>query len=175
MIKQHSWNDKTRNGSFKENFNNPKAKLFIKLSPTEVAEIMNSAERRCECSGYHSSPNQIVKFSFKPGFTSDNEFRGLSFSAMRESKEDSTDKTQILVGFNAGDLVMIREFLSKCLSKHFDNLIKENLEKLTNEDFNEYLVQSKLEPELFKKFYKYLQKNKLNRSSGIKKILNIFL
>ena len=51
---------------------------------------------------------------------------------------------------------------------------QENLEKLTNEDFNEYLVQSKLEPELFKKFYKYLQKNKLNRSSGIKKILNIF-
>ena len=51
---------------------------------------------------------------------------------------------------------------------------QENLEKLTNEDFNEYLVQSKLEPELFKKFHKYLQKNKLNRSSGIKKILNIF-
>ena len=51
---------------------------------------------------------------------------------------------------------------------------QENLEKLTNEDFNEYLVQSKLEPELFKKFYKYLQKNKLNRPSGIKKILNIF-
>ena len=51
---------------------------------------------------------------------------------------------------------------------------QENLEKLTNEDFNEYLVQSKLEPELFKKFYKYLQKNNLNRSSGIKKILNIF-
>ena len=51
---------------------------------------------------------------------------------------------------------------------------QENLEKLTNEDFNEYLGQSKLEPELFKKFYKYLQKNKLNRSSGIKKILNIF-
>ena len=130
MIKQHSWNEKTRNGSFKENFNDPKAKLFIKLSPTEVAEIMNAAERRCECSGYHSSQNQIVKFSFKPGFTNDNEFRGLSFSAMRESKEDSTDKTQILVGFNSGDLVLIREFLSKCLGKHFDSLIKENLEKL---------------------------------------------
>ena len=51
---------------------------------------------------------------------------------------------------------------------------QENLEKLTNEDFNEYLVQSKLEPELFKKLYKYLQKNNLNKSSGIKKILNIF-
>ena len=52
---------------------------------------------------------------------------------------------------------------------------QENLEKLTNEDFNEYLVQSKLEPELFKKFYKYLQNNKLNRSSGIKKNSQHFL
>ena len=28
--------------------------------------------------------------------------------------------------------------------------------KMTNEDFNEYLVQSKLDPKLFKKYYKYL-------------------
>ena len=46
--------------------------------------------------------------------------------------------------------------------------------KMTNEDFNEYLVQSKLDPKLFKKYYKYLKQNGLNRSSGIKKILNIF-
>tara|TARA_B100000965_G_C19559600_1_gene743873 strand:+ start:1110 stop:1334 length:225 start_codon:yes stop_codon:yes gene_type:complete len=56
----------------------------------------------------------------------------------------------------------------------FDFVDSIKTEALTDLDFNEYLVQSKLEPELFKKFYKYLQKNKLNRSSGIKKILNIF-
>ena len=47
-------------------------------------------------------------------------------------------------------------------------------EALTDLDFNEYLVQSKLDPELFKKFYAWLQVKKLNRSSGLKKILNIF-
>jgi len=46
--------------------------------------------------------------------------------------------------------------------------------KLTNDDFNEYLIQSKLEPKLFKKYFKYLQQNDLNRSSGIKHILKIF-
>ena len=46
--------------------------------------------------------------------------------------------------------------------------------KLTNEDYNEYLVQTKLDPKLFKKYYKYLQQNGLNRSSGLKHILNIF-
>ena len=45
--------------------------------------------------------------------------------------------------------------------------------KMTNEDFNEYLVQSKLDPKLFKKYYKYLKQNGLNRSSGIKNILNV--
>ena len=45
---------------------------------------------------------------------------------------------------------------------------------LSNEDYNEYLVQTKLEPKLFKKYFKYLQQNGLNRSSGIKHILNIF-
>lgn len=45
---------------------------------------------------------------------------------------------------------------------------------LSNEDYNEYLVQTKLDHKLFKKYYKYLQSNNLNRSSGLKQILNIF-
>ena len=45
---------------------------------------------------------------------------------------------------------------------------------LSNEDYNEYLVQTKLEPKLYKKYYKYLRQNNLNRSSGLKHILNIF-
>tara|TARA_Y100001968_G_C19161070_1_gene620873 strand:+ start:138 stop:371 length:234 start_codon:yes stop_codon:yes gene_type:complete len=46
--------------------------------------------------------------------------------------------------------------------------------RLTNQDFNEYLIQSKLDPNLYKKYYKYLKINRLNRSSGIKHILKIF-
>ena len=46
--------------------------------------------------------------------------------------------------------------------------------RLTNQDFNEYLIQSKLDPNLYKKYYKYLKINRLNRSSGIKHILQIF-
>ena len=136
MIKQHSWNDAKRNGSFKENFNNPNAKLNFKLSIAEVAEIINTIERRTEFSGYHGSPNQIVKFTFKPGFNPDKTFRGLSFSVTKESKEDSTDKISILLGFNNGDLIMIREFLKVCLTKHCENSIKENLEKIQSKSNN---------------------------------------
>ena len=136
MIKQHSWNEKTRNGSFKANVNNPKAKIFIKLGAPEVCGIINSTERRTEFSGYHSS-NQIVRFSFKPGFTSEKVFRGLSFSARRETKEDSTDKTSINVGFSPEDLVLIREFLRFCLVKYFTVLHKENLEKFASRSDND--------------------------------------
>jgi len=56
----------------------------------------------------------------------------------------------------------------------FDFVDSIKTEALTDLDFNEYLVQSKLDPELWKKFYAWLQVKKLNRSSGLKKILNIF-
>lgn len=135
MIKQHSWNEKTRNGSFKENVNNPKAKLFIKLSLAEVSGIINCTERRTEFSGYHSS-NQIVRFSLKPGFTEGKVFRGLSFSVTRETKEDSTNKTSINVGFSPDDLVLIREFLRFCLAKYFTISHKENLEKIASRSDN---------------------------------------
>ena len=56
----------------------------------------------------------------------------------------------------------------------FDFVDSIKTEALTDLDFNEYLVQSKLDPELWKKIYAWLQVKKLNRSSGLKKILNIF-
>tara|TARA_R100000664_G_scaffold5078_1_gene9873 strand:- start:504 stop:734 length:231 start_codon:yes stop_codon:yes gene_type:complete len=56
------------------------------------------------------------------------------------------------------------------------DLSSSNMEtySLSNEDYNEYLVQTKLDPKLYKKYYKYLRQNNLNRSSGIKHILKIF-
>lgn len=60
------------------------------------------------------------------------------------------------------------------LDDSFDHVESLESEALTDLDFNEYLVQSKLDPELFKKFYAWLQVNKLNRSSGLKKILKMF-
>ena len=36
MIQQHSWNDQSKNGSFKENAKNPEKSGTIKFSPTEA-------------------------------------------------------------------------------------------------------------------------------------------
>lgn len=40
IIKQAGWNQETRNGTFKENVNNPEKHKRIKLSENDVAEIL---------------------------------------------------------------------------------------------------------------------------------------
>jgi len=40
MIKQAGWNDQTRNGTFKENVNNPEKHKIIKLSENDIAEML---------------------------------------------------------------------------------------------------------------------------------------
>ncbi len=46
---------------------------------------------------------------------------------------------------------------------------------ITNREYNEYLVQAKLDPPLYKLFWSYCRKHDLNRSSGVKSILTKFL
>ncbi len=46
--------------------------------------------------------------------------------------------------------------------------------RTTESSYNEYLVQAKLEPPLFKLFWSYCREHDLNRSSGIKSILTKF-
>ena len=46
MIQQHSWNDKTKSGSFKENAKNPEKSGTIKLSANEAGEILSSFKTR---------------------------------------------------------------------------------------------------------------------------------
>ena len=39
MIQQYSWNDKSKNGSFKENAKNPEKSATMKLAANEAGEI----------------------------------------------------------------------------------------------------------------------------------------
>ena len=101
MIKQDSWNDKKRIGSFSKNKDNPSKKVNVKFSPMEIAGIIDAFESNREFSGYHGS-NQIVKFKFCP-YLKDGKQIGFSYSVNKESKEDSTDKTNFIIGFNFGN------------------------------------------------------------------------
>tara|TARA_Y100000593_G_scaffold95031_1_gene198580 strand:+ start:28591 stop:29148 length:558 start_codon:yes stop_codon:yes gene_type:complete len=118
MIKQDSWDDKRRIGSFSKNKDNPSKKVNIKFSAMELAGIIDAFESNREFSGYHGS-NQVVKFKFCPYMKDGNQI-GFSYSVNKESKEDSTDKTNFIIGFNFAEARLLREHLSYLLKLHFE-------------------------------------------------------
>ncbi len=78
LIKQDSWNSKTRTGSFSKNKDNPKKRVIVKFSDLEIAGLIDSIERNAEYKGYHGSQKQIVTFNFKPYIKNDEQL-GFSF------------------------------------------------------------------------------------------------
>lgn len=117
LIKQDSWNSEKRIGSFQKNKNNPSKKVNIKFSLVEIAGIVDAIESNREFSGYHGS-NQIVKFKFGPYMRGDEQV-GFSYSAIKESKEDSTDKTNFLIGFYFPEARLLKEHLLHLIKESF--------------------------------------------------------
>ena len=118
MIKQDSWNSSKRTGSFVKNKKNPKATVIVKFSSTEVAGIIDSIESNREFSTYHSSQNQITKIKFLP-YMRDEKQVGFSYQINKESKEDSTDKSGFVIGFQYPEARLLKQYLINALNKSF--------------------------------------------------------
>lgn len=144
MIKQDSWNDKTRTGSFSKNKNDPQKRVIVKFSATEIAGFIDSIERNAEYSGYHGSQKQVVKFKFCPYIKGEETVElgdvvvanekatltgkltktekkqiGFSLSINREAKEDSTDKQSYVIGFNFAEARLLKCHLESSLRDSF--------------------------------------------------------
>ena len=132
LIKQDSWNSERRIGSFKKNKDNPSKRVNIKFSALEIASIIDAIKRNQKFTGYHGS-NQIVRFTFGPYFRKgEQEQRGFSFSVTKENKEDSTEKSSFLIGFNFGEAELLVQHLSHLLLDSFrltDALIEKSFQK----------------------------------------------
>ncbi len=118
LIKQDSWNSKTKTGSFSKNKDNPKKRAIVKSSDLEVAGFIDAINRNAEYSGYHGSQKQIVKFNFKP-YVKNDEQLGFSFSVNREDKEDSTDKQNYLIGFYYPEAMRLKIYLETILTESY--------------------------------------------------------
>ena len=130
LIKQDSWNSERRIGSFKKNKDNPSKRVNIKFSALEIASFIDAIKRNQKFTGYHGS-NQIVRFTFGP-YVRDEEQKGFSFSVTKESKEDSTEKSSYLIGFNFGEAELLQQHLSHLLLDGFkitDSLIEKSFKE----------------------------------------------
>tara|TARA_R100000479_G_C6344392_1_gene186609 strand:- start:341 stop:907 length:567 start_codon:yes stop_codon:yes gene_type:complete len=66
MIQQHSWNEKYKTGSFKQNAKDPQKSAVIKLSATEAGEILSSFKTRIPFIAFHKRENDSTIIKFNP-------------------------------------------------------------------------------------------------------------
>jgi hypothetical protein len=142
FIKQSSWNDKTKTGSFKANKEKPNASTQFKFNQTEAAAILDSIETNRPFSAYHSTSKQVTKFNFKP-YLKDGHQVGFSYSVNKEDKEDSTNKANFIIGLTYPEARMLKQYLIYSLNSMFEQQDKESKEKY--EDQAEQ-ADTKLEP-----------------------------
>ena len=120
MIKQSSWDEKRKVGSFAANKDNPKGRVIVKLSPTEIGGIIDALESNRQYSTFHSSAKQPLQVKFGPYMDkqSDNQ-KGFSFSINKQDKEDSTNKVGFIIGFTFPEGRYLKEYLLHLLNKFF--------------------------------------------------------
>ena len=117
MIKQDSWNDVKKKGSFLKNKDNPQKKVVSKLSRIEVAGIIDSIERNAEFKTFHSSQNQVLQIRFASYLDKETQIqKGFSFSINKQNKEDSTQRTGFIIGLSYPEARLLKHDLEKFLS-----------------------------------------------------------
>lgn len=118
MIKQSSWDDKKKIGSFSKNKENPNGRVVTKLGDIEVAAIIDSIENGREWSTYHRSSKQSLQIKFG-AYVRNSEQVGYSFSINKQDAEDSTNKVGFIIGFTFPEGQYLKEFLSFLLNTKF--------------------------------------------------------
>lgn len=120
FLKQASWNEKTRTGSFAKD--DPSKKASIKFTDIEIAGIIDALESDREYSGYHSSEKQIATFKFSPYIDkASGTRRGFSYSLTKEAKDDSTNKLSFVIGLTFPEARRLRQHLEFLLNR-FDGV-----------------------------------------------------
>lgn len=170
IIKQASWNGKTRTGSFQAHKNDPEKNIKIKLNLNEIGGIIDCIENNREFSAYHSSPQaeHITKAKFSPykkgeetielgdvtvasakttlkGKLTKVEEKQLGFVlfATKEPKDDPSQKVNFSIAFNFGESTALRQ----CLIFMINSLLSDKVDKIKKKQQNQTepkIVQKKV-------------------------------
>jgi len=136
LIKQSSWNETTKTGSFLDNKDNPQKSARVKFSLTEAAGLLEALDKNVEFSAYHSSDKQVTKIKFSP-YLKDDKQVGFSYSVNKESKDNIENKQSFLLGFYFNEARLIREFLIHALNSVFKAQEIETIKKIKNSKSNQ--------------------------------------
>jgi hypothetical protein len=114
IIKQASWNEKTKTGSFAENRTNQDKKVVVKFSVFEIGGFLNAIDNNTQLSKYHKTANHSTQIRFGPYMDKVDPSKqlGFSLSVIKEKKEDSVNKISFLIGITPDEARVIKEYLT---------------------------------------------------------------
>ena len=118
-IKQHSWNSKTRTGSFSENAKHPEKSISIKLNEIEVGGLIFAIEKYNQFSAFHSYEDNKTSISFKPYKKKDGT-DAFSFGVTRNSAN------KFGIGVEVSEAYGLREFLKFYLQELYIYRLSKN-------------------------------------------------
>lgn len=131
LIKQASWNEGKKIGSFSENQNNPNKSVKVKFSLVEAAGLLSALEKNNEFSAYHTSDKQTTQIKLAPYIKDGNQV-GFSYVVNKTDKQNSENKQSYLIGFYFNEASLLKEFVKYSLFSIFENQRIENIKKLKN-------------------------------------------
>ena len=122
FIKQASWNNETKNGTFKGS--GPDKKANSKFSVTELAGLVHAIETNGEYGGFHGTKERNTTFKFCP-YVRDGDQVGFSFSLNQNNSQEGIKKS-FIIGFNFAEGRMLKEYALTVLNNYFTDSIEES-------------------------------------------------
>jgi len=157
IIRQASWDAKSRTGSFQKNKDNPEKNVKIKLNLNELGGILDCIENNREFSAFHNSPQaeHITKMAFKQ-YLRDGDQLGFLFMASKEPKDNPSEKATFSIALNFGESVALRQCLLFMINSLFSDQVQAIKDKPQKQQYSK--TKSNTSPP---------QKEKANESSPV--------
>ncbi len=125
LIKQSSWNDQTRTGSFAASRNDPNKTISIKLNPTEISAWIKAIGDNSPINVqfgkdglFHTTDKGTTIINFGPYIGQDQVQRGYSLSVSSKTKDGQNQKS-FLIGFTFAEGELIANYMKFALNKFF--------------------------------------------------------
>lgn len=134
IIRQASWDAKSKTGSFQKNKNNPEKNIKIKLNLNEIGGVLDCIENNREFSAFHNSPQaeHITKMKFAQYLKEGNQL-GFIFMASKEPKDNPSEKINFSIALNFGEAVALRECLLFMMKSLFSDQVQVIKDKAKNQ------------------------------------------
>jgi len=111
-VKQYSWNEKTKNGSFSGNYKDPEKSISVKFNETEISGFIYAVEKYKKFNAYHTFDDNSTSIMFSP-YKKKNGEDAFSFTVTRNSSN------KFGIGLEISEAYLISEFFKYALHALF--------------------------------------------------------